>query len=95
MAMGVLTTNKGDSDNRDSLVAKLRQRGIRFLRRLGQRFRCTAVERAIEFGIDITLLLENLKLTPTERIRRHQRALESVVAFQEEARRFRDREQER
>jgi hypothetical protein len=59
----------------------------------GQADSPTAVERVIEFGVDTTLLLENLKRTPTERIRRHQRALESVVAFQEEVRRFRDQEQ--
>jgi hypothetical protein len=29
-------------------------------------------ERAIEFGVDVTLLLENLELTPRERLRRLQ-----------------------
>ncbi len=29
-----------------------------------------AIERAIAYGVDITLLIENLKLTPTERIER-------------------------
>ncbi len=27
-----------------------------------------AIQRAIEYGVDITLLIENLKRTPTERI---------------------------
>ena len=45
----------------------------------------TAVRRAVEFGIDLTLLIENLKYTPTERVRRSQRSLESVVAVQEQA----------
>jgi hypothetical protein len=45
----------------------------------------TAVGRAIEFGIDLTLLIENLKYTPTERVRRSQRSLESLVAVQEQA----------
>ena len=44
----------------------------------------TAVERAIEFGIDISLLLENLKLTPTERLRKAQQVLDSLVSFQQE-----------
>ena len=39
----------------------------------------SAVGRARAYGVDITLLLENLKYTPTERIRRAQRALDSVV----------------
>ena len=30
----------------------------------------SAAERAAEFGIDLTLTLENLKLTPEERIRK-------------------------
>ena len=41
-----------------------------------------AVRRAIESGVDVTLLIENLKLTPTERLRKAQRMLDSVVAFQ-------------
>ena len=47
----------------------------------------SAVERAIAFGVDITLLIENLQLTPTERLRRGEKFLVSVVAFQEEVRR--------
>lgn len=49
----------------------------------------SAVERAIAFGVDITLLIENLRLTPTERLRRGEKILASVVAFQEEVRRAR------
>ncbi len=42
-----------------------------------------AIKRAIEYGVDISLLIENLKLTPTERIEK----LGRIVAFLEEARR--------
>ena len=42
----------------------------------------TAIERAQEFGIDISLLEENLKRTPTERIE----AMISVLEFVEAAR---------
>ncbi len=42
-----------------------------------------AIQRAIEYGVDITLLEENLKRTPAERIEH----LESVIAFLEEIRR--------
>ena len=42
----------------------------------------TAVERAREFGIDISLLEENLKRTPTERLE----AMVSMLEFVEEAR---------
>ena len=51
----------------------------------------SAVERAIEFGIDVTLLIENLRLTPTERVMRAQQALNSVLAFQAEVKRSRER----
>jgi len=37
-------------------------------------------------------LIENLKLTPTERMRKAQAVLESVVAFQAEVRAFRTRQ---
>ena len=33
------------------------------------------VQAAIEHGIDISMLIDNLKRTPAERIRRHQNAL--------------------
>jgi hypothetical protein len=46
----------------------------------------SAVHRAVEFGIDLTLNLENLKLTPTERIRKAQRFLASVVSLRNEVR---------
>lgn len=43
-----------------------------------------AVKQAIEYGIDVTLLIENLRRTPTERLRRHQQVLESMIALREE-----------
>lgn len=42
-----------------------------------------AIQRALEYGVDITLLTENLKRTPAERIENFQRWL----AFAEEIRR--------
>ena len=38
----------------------------------------SAIKRAEEYGIDLTLLVENLRRTPTERLRRHQAMLEFV-----------------
>ncbi len=35
----------------------------------------SAAARAVEFGIDLTLILENLRLTPEERIRKLDRRL--------------------
>lgn len=55
----------------------------------------SAVERAIEFGIDVSLLIANLRLTPTERIQRAQRFLESVIALQAEARVWRERQEQK
>lgn len=37
-----------------------------------------AIQEAIEYGIDVTLLYERIPLTPTERIERHQQVLEFV-----------------
>ncbi|MEP7200579.1 MAG: hypothetical protein ABI874_12230 [Chloroflexota bacterium] len=52
------------------------------------------ITRAMEYGVDITLLTSNLRLTPTERIHRAQRALDSVVAFQTEVRAWRQRQKQ-
>ncbi len=48
-----------------------------------------AIQHAIEYGVDITLLKENLKLTPTERLKRAQYALESLLAFTSQVNAFR------
>ena len=37
-----------------------------------------AVKAAIEYGVDISILKDNLKRTPAERIKRHQIALNTV-----------------
>jgi len=52
----------------------------------------SAVARAIAFGVDITLLIENLRLTPTERVQRAQQMLDSVVALQAEVKAWRERQ---
>jgi len=49
------------------------------------------VQRALDFGVDVTLLLESLKYSPTERVRRAQRSLESALAFAAEAAASRER----
>ncbi len=36
------------------------------------------IQKAIDYGIDVTLLYERLKLTPTERIEKHEQMLEFV-----------------
>jgi hypothetical protein len=59
------------------------------------RARTPALRRAVEFGVDVTLLLENLKYSPTERVRRAQRSLDSMVAFQAEASAWRQRHDRR
>ena len=37
-----------------------------------------AVRTAVEFGIDVSALIDNLRRSPEERIRRHQIALNSI-----------------
>jgi len=44
------------------------------------------IERAIWYGIDLTLLRENLRRTPTERLENHRRALQAMRAIQKAAR---------
>ena len=39
----------------------------------------SAAERAAEFGIDLTLTVENLRLTPEERVRKLYDFIESVA----------------
>lgn len=41
-----------------------------------------AVREAMEYGIDISMLRANLALSPTERLRRHQIALDTVEMLQ-------------
>jgi hypothetical protein len=41
-----------------------------------------AIQRAIDYGIDIEMLKDNLKRSVTERIKRHQAALNLVRLFQ-------------
>jgi hypothetical protein len=40
------------------------------------------IQRAIDYGIDIQMLKDNLKLSAAERIERHQSALNLVRLFQ-------------
>ena len=39
------------------------------------------IQRALWYGVDLTLLQENLRRTPTERLENHRRALEAVEAL--------------
>jgi hypothetical protein len=57
--------------------------------------RTRALRRAIEFGIDLTLLVENLKYPPTERVRRAQRSLCSLVALDAQSVAYRQRHRRR
>jgi len=41
-----------------------------------------AVQEAIDYGIDVAALRENLARTPAERLRRHQIALNTVEMLQ-------------
>jgi hypothetical protein len=50
-----------------------------------------ALQQAIAFGVDITLLIETLRLTPTERLRRGEQMLRATVAFMVETQQARQR----
>ena len=43
----------------------------------------TATQRAEAYGIDLSLIVENLRLSPEQRIDRNQAALELTSALQE------------
>lgn len=43
------------------------------------------IRAAIDYGIDISMLMDNIKRTPAERIRRHRMALDSVIKMQKAA----------
>lgn len=45
----------------------------------------TAIQRAEAYGIDLSLLDENLRLTPTERADRHDAALDLLQALQKKS----------
>lgn len=47
----------------------------------------SAASRAVDFGIDLTLTLENLRLTPEERIRQLDRFIKGVAELKDSARR--------
>ena len=49
------------------------------------------MQKAVEEGVDISLLYERLSWSPTERIEKHQRALEFAERLREAGRRKRDR----
>ena len=51
-----------------------------------------AIRAAVEHGIDIEMLRANLALTPAERLRRHQIALNTVEMLRKAMNRPRDRE---
>lgn len=46
----------------------------------------SAAARAVEFGIDLTLTLENLRLTPEERIRQLQASIVGIAKLKATAR---------
>jgi len=41
-----------------------------------------AVQQAIDYGVDIAAIRDNLALTPAERLRRHQIALDTLRRLQ-------------
>ena len=49
----------------------------------------SAIERARAYGLDITLLIENLRYSPADRVRRGEQILKSAIAFKREIERAR------
>ncbi len=53
----------------------------------------SAIERAIEYGIDITLLEANLRLTPTERVRKGEAFARFAWEVREQGRLHREKQE--
>lgn len=49
------------------------------------------IAEARDFGIDLSQILENLRLTPAERIRANDQAVNSISKFEEAIRRAKNR----
>jgi len=47
-----------------------------------EREQVDALQAARDYGVDVEMLLDNLKRTPAERLRRHQLALDRVKKLQ-------------
>lgn len=54
-----------------------------------------ALRQAEEFGVDLSLLRSNLRLTPTERVQRAQAMLDSIMALKAEAQKWRIRKKQK
>lgn len=53
----------------------------------------SAIQRAIEYGIDITLLEANLRLTPTERVRKGEAFARFAWELREQGRLHREQQE--
>ncbi|MGI8669714.1 MAG: hypothetical protein ACR2J3_07680 [Aridibacter sp.] len=53
------------------------------------------IAAAKEFGIDLTLLIKNLRLTPQERIENLQKSMRSISKFSSEAKKWREMNRDR
>jgi hypothetical protein len=53
------------------------------------------IAAAKEFGIDLTLLIKNLRLTPQERIENLQKSMRSINKFSSEAKKWREMNRDR
>jgi hypothetical protein len=51
-------------------------------------------QQALEAGIDLSLVEESLRLSPEQRLRQHQAALEMVLAVEQAGREMRERTQQ-
>ena len=50
----------------------------------------SAVERAEAYGIDVTLLMASLRLTPIERVRRAEAFINIAISIREQGRKWRE-----
>ncbi len=64
-----------DTKSYDYIMATLKRQKNEIIETLQQ---AKEVQTAADFGIDIPLLIDNIKRTPAERIRRHQIALNTA-----------------
>jgi len=76
----VFWTERLDDRNQDNIMVAMKNRKNKIPDALLQ---ADQIKAALDYGIDIDALIDNLKRTPEERIRRHQIALNTAEKLRE------------
>jgi hypothetical protein len=67
------------------------ENGAIIMSQMMKSFEKTACQQALEYGVDLSIIRENLRLTVMERLQRHQSALNTALELQRAIRQAHDR----